>query len=70
MQLFDLIEVGKGKFRGPQPDTQWQRLFGGQVMAQSLVAEAGVDLVCAASTARPLLGLDSVLAVAPDLEPI
>ena len=38
--------------------------------AQSLVAEAGVDLVCAASTARPLLGLDSVLAVAPDLEPI
>lgn len=38
--------------------------------AQSLVAEAGVDLVCAASTARPLLGLDSVLAVAADLEPI
>ena len=33
MQLFDLVEVGKGKFRGPQPDTQWQRLFGGQVMA-------------------------------------
>ena len=29
-----------------------------------------MDLVCAASTARPLLGLDSVLAVAPDLEPI
>ena len=38
--------------------------------AQSLVAEAGVDLVCAASTQRPLLGLDSVLAVAADLEPI
>ena len=38
--------------------------------AQGLVADAGVDLVCAASTARPLLGLDSVLAVAPDLEPI
>ena len=38
--------------------------------AQSLVSDAGVDLVCAASTARPLLGLDSVLAVAPDLEPI
>ena len=38
--------------------------------AQSLVVEAGMDLVCAASTARPLLGLDSVLAVAPDLEPI
>ena len=38
--------------------------------AQSLVADAGLDLVCAASAARPLLGLDSVLAVAPDLEPI
>ncbi len=38
--------------------------------AQSLLAETGVDLVCAASTARPLLGLDSILAVAPDLEPI
>ena len=38
--------------------------------AQSVVAETGADLVCAASTARPLLGLDSVLAVAPDLEPI
>ena len=38
--------------------------------AQSVVTEAGADLVCAASTARPLLGLDSVLAVAPDLEPI
>lgn len=38
--------------------------------AQGLVADAGVDLVCAASTARPLLGLDSVLAVAPDLEPV
>lgn len=37
---------------------------------QNRVTEAGVDLVCAASTARPLLGLDSVLAVAPDLEPI
>lgn len=38
--------------------------------AQSVVAKTGADLVCAASTARPLLGLDSVLAVAPDLEPI
>ena len=38
--------------------------------AQALVSDADVDLVCAASTARPLLGLDSVLAVAPDLEPI
>src|SRR5699024_5699101 len=35
--LFDLTQVGELKFRGPQPDTVFQRLFGGQVMAQSLV---------------------------------
>ena len=38
--------------------------------AEELVAASGTDLVCAASTPRPLLGLDSVLAVAPDLQPI
>ncbi|MDO5083469.1 acyl-CoA thioesterase II [Arachnia propionica] len=38
IKLFDLVEVGTDKFRGPQPDTTWQRLFGGQVMAQTLVA--------------------------------
>ena len=36
--------------------------------AEELVAASGTDLVCAASTPRPLLGLDSVLAV--DLTPI
>ena len=49
---------------------QPEALAGALTRAQSLVSDAGVDLVCAASTARPLLGLDSVLAVAPDLEPI
>ncbi|MDO5068367.1 MAG: acyl-CoA thioesterase II [Propionibacteriaceae bacterium] len=38
IDLFTLAEVGTGKFRGPQPNTTWQRLFGGQVMAQTLVA--------------------------------
>lgn len=38
IRLFDLLEVGTDKFRGPQPVTSWQRLFGGQVMAQTLVA--------------------------------
>ena len=38
INLFDLDEVGHGKFRGPQPDTRWQRLFGGQVLAQTLFA--------------------------------
>ena len=49
---------------------QPEALAGALTRAQSLVVETGVDLVCAASTARPLLGLDSILAVAPDLEPI
>ena len=38
--------------------------------AEELVAASGTDLVCAASTPRPLLGLGSVLAVDPDLNPI
>ncbi len=38
INLFDLTQVGQSKFRGPQPKTQWQRLFGGQVLAQTLFA--------------------------------
>ncbi len=38
IRLFDLDEVGDGVFRGPHPDTRWQRLFGGQVLAQTLCA--------------------------------
>lgn len=49
---------------------QPEKLADALTRAQGLVADAGVDLVCVASTARPLLGLDSVLAVAPDLEPV
>lgn len=37
--------------------------------AERIIADSGVDLVAAASTTRPLVGLDSVLAVAPGLEP-
>ena len=37
--------------------------------AERIVADSGADLVAAASTTRPLVGLDSVLAVAPGLEP-
>ncbi|MCC2593115.1 acyl-CoA thioesterase II [Tessaracoccus sp. OS52] len=36
--LFDILQVGDLKFRGPQPDTYFQRLFGGQVLAQTLWA--------------------------------
>ena len=38
--------------------------------AEEFVSCTGVDLICSASTARPLLGLDSVLAVAPDLSAV
>lgn len=37
--------------------------------AERIIADSGADLVAAASTTRPLVGLDSVLAVAPGLEP-
>jgi len=36
--LFDIVQVADRKFRGPQPDTWFQRLFGGQVLAQTLWA--------------------------------
>lgn len=38
IRLFELQQVGDLSFRGPQPETMLQRLFGGQVLAQSLVA--------------------------------
>ncbi len=38
--LFDLQKTGENRFRGPHPDTLLQRLFGGQVLGQTLVAAA------------------------------
>lgn len=38
--LFDLDETAPFAFRGPQPSTKMQRLFGGQVLGQTLVAAA------------------------------
>jgi acyl-CoA thioesterase-2 len=38
MELLDLEVIEEDLFRGRQPDTQLQRVFGGQVAAQSLVA--------------------------------
>ena len=38
--LFQLEETGELTFRGPQPQTLMQRLFGGQVLGQTLVAAA------------------------------
>ena len=38
--LFDLTATGRLSFRGPQPRTLLQRLFGGQVLGQTLVAAA------------------------------
>ena len=38
VELLDLEAIEDNLFRGRQPDTQMQRVFGGQVLAQSLVA--------------------------------
>jgi acyl-CoA thioesterase-2 len=40
VELLDLEEIEIGLFRARQPDTQLQRVFGGQVLAQALVAAA------------------------------
>ena len=36
--LLDLDSVGEGTFRGDSPKDRWQRVFGGQVLGQALVA--------------------------------
>ena len=38
VELLDLETIDLNLFRGQQPDTQMQRVFGGQVAAQALVA--------------------------------
>ncbi len=38
VELLDLEEIEDNLFRGRQPETMMQRVFGGQVLAQSLVA--------------------------------
>ena len=40
IELLDLEEIEIGLFRARQPDTQLQRVFGGQVLAQALIAAA------------------------------
>lgn len=40
IDLLDLEEIEVGLFRARQPDTALQRVFGGQVLAQALVAAA------------------------------
>ena len=40
VELLDLETIDLNLFRGTQPDTRLQRVFGGQVAAQSLVAGA------------------------------
>ncbi len=44
LALFDLTPAGQDRFIGHSPDNGWRRVFGGQVLAQSLVAaERTVD---------------------------
>jgi acyl-CoA thioesterase II len=45
IDLLDLEEIEIGLFRARQPDTQLQRVFGGQVLAQALIAAARTVVV-------------------------
>jgi acyl-CoA thioesterase II len=36
--LLDLEQLEMNMFRGRSPETMWQRVFGGQVIGQALVA--------------------------------
>ncbi|KQT52040.1 acyl-CoA thioesterase II [Aureimonas sp. Leaf454] len=38
LETLDLERIEENLFRGTSPDTSWQRVFGGQVVAQALVA--------------------------------
>jgi acyl-CoA thioesterase-2 len=40
VELFDIEDIDVNLFRGRQPDTKLQRVFGGQVAAQALIAAA------------------------------
>jgi acyl-CoA thioesterase-2 len=40
VELFDIEDIDVNLFRGRQPDTELQRVFGGQVAAQALIAAA------------------------------
>ena len=43
IDLLDLEEIEIGLFRARQPNTQLQRVFGGEVLAQALIAAARTD---------------------------
>ena len=45
IDLLDLEEIEVGLFRARQPDTQLQRVFGGQVLAQALTAASRTVVV-------------------------
>ncbi|MBX3598708.1 MAG: acyl-CoA thioesterase II [Rhizobiaceae bacterium] len=38
LRIFDLEKIEEDIYRGRSPDTSWQRIFGGQTIAQALVA--------------------------------
>ena len=38
ISLLDLEEIERNHYRGRSPDDAWQRVYGGQVLGQALVA--------------------------------
>ena len=71
--ILDLEELEKTLFRGHSPDFGWQRVFGGQVIAQALVAASRTvepDRVCHSLHAYFLLAGDPLVPIVFDVERI
>jgi acyl-CoA thioesterase-2 len=73
VELLDLETIDVNLFRGIQPDTRLQRVFGGQVAAQALVAAArtvGEPLVIHSLHSYFLLPGDTAVPIVYDVERI
>lgn len=72
-ELLDLEDIDTNLFRGRQPDTELQRVFGGQVAAQALLAATRtVDPVFVAHSLHSyfLLPGDTAVPIVYDVEPL
>ena len=73
IDLLDLEEIEIGLFRARQPNTQLQRVFGGEVLAQALIAAArtvSVSRVLHSLHAYFLLPGRTDIAIVYDVEPV
>src|SRR5258706_13659252 len=54
LALLDLETIETNAFRGVSPKDRWQRVFGGQVLGQALVAAARTVEVAAVTRCMPI----------------